>query len=265
MRLSITHLGYRANDNSLLKDVSLVVPSGGLTAVIGPNGAGKSTLLRVAAGDVAPTSGSVSYGDTPLSGMSVARRARSRAVLAPQQATEIPFTVHQVISMGRYPHRFDRGTKPETEQAMIESAIDLLDLGDLRHRQLRSLSGGEHQRVAIARVLAQRAPIILLDEPTTALDIRHQESVMTLLAELAANGHSVLAVLHDLNMVSHFDQVILLNEGRVAAAGTPQDVLTTERLTTVYGHPIDVVDHPTRPGVLMVPRIAPHPNTRNTA
>ncbi len=259
MKLSIRQVSYRTNMTSLLDEVTLDIEGGARTAVIGPNGAGKSTLLRTAAGDISPTSGAVFYGDSALAEMNASERARSRAVLSQQQPTDVYFTAEQVVSMGRYPYRFDRANDAETDRTAIESAISRLDLTSLRHRQVRSLSGGEQQRVAIARVLAQQAPIVLLDEPTTALDIGHQESVMALIEALGSDGHSILAVLHDLNMASHFDQAILLHEGRVAALGAPIDVLTTENLTNVYGHPIDVVDHPTRPGILTVPKLAVPP------
>ena len=259
MKLSIRNVSYRANTSSLLDDVSLEIDSGARTAVIGPNGAGKSTLVRMAAGDVAPTDGAVLYDGTPLSEISVSTRARSRAVLSQQQPTDVHFTVDQVVSMGRYPYRFDRANDANTDRTAIESAIALMDLTNLRHRQVRSLSGGEQQRVGMARVLVQQAPIVLLDEPTTALDIHHQESVMALLESLSAQGHSVLVVLHDLNLVSHFDDVVLLNHGTIAGSGPPSSVLTTELLTEVYDHHIDVVDHPTREGILMIPRPAPPP------
>jgi iron complex transport system ATP-binding protein len=259
MKLSIKQVSYRAKTSALLDDVNLEIESGARTAVIGPNGAGKSTLLRVAAGDLAPISGAILYGDTELSKLNVSQRARSRSVLSQQQPTDVHFTAEQVISMGRYPYRFDRTNDAETDRAAIESAIGLLDLTGLRHRQVRSLSGGEQQRVAMARVLVQQAPIVLLDEPTTALDIRHQESVMALLESLSTRGHSVLVVLHDLNLVSHFDNVVLLHQGRIVGSGVPRDVLTTELLTDVYGHHIDVVEHPTREGILMIPQPAPLP------
>jgi len=115
-------------------------------------------------------------------------------------------------------------------------------------------SSGEQQRVAIARVLAQGAPLVLLDEPTTALDIAHRASVMALIEDLSPKGHTVFAVLHDLNMATHFDQVVLLHEGRMVASGGPNDVLTSDALSTVYSHPIDVVEHPKRPGLLVLPR-----------
>ena len=254
MKLSVTQVSYRANGHFLLDGVTFDVASGELTAVIGPNGAGKSTLVRIAAGDVKPTSGSIAYGDVNVTDLSVAHKARVRAVVAQQHSADVPYTVRQVVSMGRFPYRFDPSNDPLTDDEAIESAIGLLDLDGLRHRTVGTLSGGEQQRVAMARVLAQRTPIVFLDEPTTSLDIRHQESVMALIGSLGTEGHTVLGVLHDLNMVSHFDKVILLDEGRVAASGTPGEVLTTQRLTSVYGHPIDVVEHPTRPGILMVPR-----------
>ena len=137
MRLAISNVSFRSNGISLVEDVTLNVASGGLAAVIGPNGAGKSTLVRVAAGDVPPTSGSVAYGDTPVVDLHVAQRALLRSVLTQQHSTDISFTVHQVVSMGRYPYRFEQTHEPVADQEAIESAITALDLEDLRHRQVR--------------------------------------------------------------------------------------------------------------------------------
>lgn len=265
MKLSINSIGYRANDTFLVNDVTIDVKSGGLTAVIGPNGAGKSTLLRVVAGDMPPTAGTVAYGTTSISSLSIAKRALLRSVLPQQHSSEIAFTVYEVVSMGRYPYQHGGLTEDTSEGEAVESAINALDLRNLQDRQVLSLSGGEQQRVAIARIVAQDAPIVLLDEPTTALDIKHQESVMALIADLGARGRTVLAVLHDLNLVSHFDQAVLMHEGRVAAQGAPEDVLTADSLSSVYGHPIDVVEHPTRPGPLVLPRISLPPGPREYA
>jgi len=256
MKLSVDDLGFRTTGKQLLDGVTLSIPDCSLTAVIGPNGAGKSTLLRIMAGDMSATTGSVRYDGEAVGDMPVGRRARVRAVLSQGHTADISFTVRQVVSMGRYPYRFDPHTGPETDADAVLEAIDALDLGALAHRQVRSLSGGEQQRVSIARVLAQRAPVVLLDEPTTALDIGHQESVMTLVKGLKPQGHTVVAVLHNLNMAAHFDQVVLLHEGKIVASGTPEDVLTGDILSTVYSHPIDVVGHPKRPGVLVLPRTA---------
>jgi iron complex transport system ATP-binding protein len=254
MRLRATDVVYVHAGRTLIDKVSVDVPSGTMTAVIGPNGAGKSTLLHLLAGDLDPSDGSVWYGSDSLSTISLGQRAKLRAVLDANREPDIVFTVEQVIAMGRFPHRFDSRTRGNTDTEAIDDAVRHLDLESLRHRQVRSLSGGEQQRVAIARVLAQRSRVVLLDEPTTALDIGHQASVMARVEHLRVTGHTVVAVLHDLNMAAAFDNVVLLRDGSIVASGAPSDVLTSADLTRAYGHPIDVTEHPAREGILILPR-----------
>jgi len=257
VRVTLNDVTFRVRGAILIDSVSLVIPDGSLTAIIGPNGAGKSTLLHLLASDTPPSSGSVSYDDEPAAGLDVARRATLRALLPQQHTTEVSFTVEQVVAMGRFPHRYDPQNSPLADLAAVNDAIDVLDLSDVRHRSVRSLSGGEQQRVALARILAQRAPLVLLDEPTTALDIGHRAAVMSLIEGLQPNGHTVVAVLHDLELAAHFDHVVLLKQGSVAASGPPDVVLTSEALTEVYQHPIDVVANPSGNGILVLPRRLP--------
>ncbi len=254
MRVTLNEVDLDVNGRSLVSGITLAVVPGTLTALIGPNGAGKTTLIRLLAGDIPATRGTVKYDDEFLDRIPIRRRARLRSVLPQSQTSATSFTVEQVISMGRYTYRLDQDGDIGQDGRLVDEAIDSLDLGELRSRQIRFLSGGELQRVAIARVLAQQAPLVLLDEPTTALDIGHKESVMALIEGLRPHGHTVVAVLHDLNMATHFDQVMLLDEGAIVASGTPDDVLTSDVLSAVYSHPIDVVEHPTRPGLLVLPR-----------
>ena len=254
MRVQIKELSYVVAGHSLVNGISLDVPSGTMTAVIGPNGAGKSTLLHLIAGDITPSDGSVSYESEALSDISLERRAKLRGFLDATREPDIAFTVEQVVAMGRFPHRFDSHTRGNTDKEAIEAAIGALDLSSLRTRQVRSLSGGEQQRVAIARVFAQRSKLVLLDEPTTALDIGHQATVMAHIERLPSQGLSVIAVLHDLNMAAYFDNVLLLRKGSIVASGAPSDVLTSADLTRAYGHPIDVAEHPSSGGLLILPR-----------
>ncbi len=254
MNAALDAVGLEVSGHSLVSNVSLEFNMGSLTVVIGPNGAGKTTLLRLLAGDATPTSGTVSYDGEHLRGISVSRMARLRSVLPQRPSSESTFSVEQIVSMGRYAYRVDTGSDEGADRDLLDEVLGLLDLVDLRSRQVRSLSGGEQQRVALARVLAQQTPLVLLDEPTTALDIRHQESVMVLLERLPREDHTVVVVLHDLSRAATFDQVVLLHRGEIAAAGRPKDVLTSELLSAVYEHPIDVVTHPKRPGLLVLPR-----------
>jgi len=256
VRVTLEGIDLDVNGHSLVAGITLDLASGSRTAMIGPNGAGKTTMIRLLSGDVPPTRGTIRYGDELLGRIPVRQRARLRSVLSQSHSSDTSFTVEQVVSMGRYAFRLDQDVNISQERAFVGNAVDSLDLGELRKRQIRFLSGGEQQRVAIARVLAQGAPLVLLDEPTTALDIAHRASVMALIEDLSPKGHTVFAVLHDLNMATHFDQVVLLHEGRIVASGSPNDVLTSEALSTVYSHPIDVVEHPKRPGLLVLPRSA---------
>ena len=261
MRITLDSVVFDADGQSLISDISFTFRSGSLTALIGPNGAGKTTLIRLLAGDYAPTGGSVRYEDEPLDRISVKRLARLRAVLPQSHPLETPFTVEQVVSMGRYVHRGSADDSVARDRQLVEDAIESLDLQEIQNRPTRLLSGGEQQRVAIARVLAQQAPLVLFDEPTTALDLKHQEAVMALIRELGSRGHTVIAVLHDLNLATHFDEAVVMDRGSIVASGAPGDVLTSDVLSVVYDYPIDVVKHPLRSGVLVVPR-SPDPSAR---
>lgn len=260
MRVAIEDVSYTVDGRSLVDSISLEIPTGTTTAVIGPNGAGKSTLLHLIAGDIAPSRGAIWYDSDPLESISLEQRAKLRAVLDASREPNIAFTVEQVVAMGRFPHRFDPRTRGDTDAETVEDAINDLDLGALRSRPVRSLSGGEQQRVAIARVLAQRSQLVLLDEPTTALDVGHQATVMAHIEHLRTQGRTVVAVLHDLNMAAYFDNVLLLRKGSIVASGAPSDVLTSADLTHAYGHPIDVAEHPSSGGPLILPRTTPPPS-----
>jgi iron complex transport system ATP-binding protein len=262
MRVNIKDVSYTVEGRSLVDGISLEIPSGTTTAVIGPNGAGKSTLLHLIAGDVAPSHGTILYDSEPLPTISLEQRARLRAVLDASREPNIAFTVEQVVAMGRFPHRFNPQPRGVTDAEAVDEAIADLDLDALRTRPVRSLSGGEQQRVAIARVLAQRAQLVLLDEPTTALDVGHQATVMTQIERLRTHSRTVIAVLHDLNMATFFDNILLLRDGSIVASGSPTDVLTSADLTRAYEHAIDVGKHPLHDGLVILPRhITPRSST----
>lgn len=253
MRVSAIDVCYKTNNVDLVCDMSLDFVAGKRIGVVGPNGAGKSTLLSLLAGDLHPSRGSIAYEGVDVSTLSVQQLAVSRAFLGQGQAGDIAFNVRQVVEMGRYAHRNDTSIDPEEDRSAVDDSLEALALGDLEHRVVSSLSGGERQRVAIARTIAQQTPLILLDEPTTALDIGHQEMVLRVMCSLGQAGRTIVAVLHDLNMATAFDQVVLLDHGLIAACGTAEEVLSTERLSRVYEHPIEVIQHPLRPGLLVLP------------
>jgi iron complex transport system ATP-binding protein len=235
--LELRDVTVRYGSRSALRDVDLAVASGGRVAVIGPNGAGKSTLLRVATGLVRPTAGRVALGGERLETLD--RRAVARRVaVVPQQAT-LPFAtrVEEVVALGRLPHEDPlRGARP-ADRAAVAAAIERVGVGHLLGRDARELSLGERQLVLIALAVAQAAPVLVLDEPTVHLDLRHQVGTMELLVDLnARDGTTIVAVLHDLGLAAlFFPRLVLVDGGRIVADGTPAEVLTPERIRDVFG------------------------------
>ncbi|WP_110206332.1 heme ABC transporter ATP-binding protein [Nocardioides daejeonensis] len=230
------------NGTTILNDVDIEVRAGEVLSLVGPNGAGKSTLLAVLAGDHAPERGEVRLYDQPLSAHSARALARERGMLLQKQNLAFGFRVHEVVEMGRAPwHRTDRAAYDET---VVEASMKRADVTHLRDRHFPTLSGGEQARTAFARLLAQETSILMLDEPTAALDIHHQEQVLEVAREAADSGSAVVVVLHDLSLAAaHSDRVCVLAQGQVRATGTPREVLTPELLSDVYRHPVQVLEH----------------------
>ncbi|MDR2321581.1 MAG: heme ABC transporter ATP-binding protein [Microbacterium sp.] len=238
---------------ALLDGVDLTLHAGEVLAVLGPNGAGKSTLLGVLAGDLHPDSGEVLIDDRPLSDWRVGDLSRRRGVLLQENSTAFPFVVHEVVRMGRAPWR--RTPRSEEDDEAVSEAISAADIGPLAERAVPTLSGGERARTAFARVIAGRTGMLLLDEPTAALDLGHQEALLSLARAHARSGDAVLVILHDLNLAAAFaDRVLLLQEGRVAACGTPAEVLTETTVSTVYRTPVEVIPHPVTGRGIILPR-----------
>jgi iron complex transport system ATP-binding protein len=222
---------------AILRDASLALEAGERVALAGPNGAGKSTLLRALAGTLRPTAGQVRLGDAPIASLERSEIARRLAVV-PQQ-TSLPFAmrVEEVVALGRLPHEAPlRGTRP-ADRAATAAAIERVGLGHLMGRDARELSLGERQLVLLALAVAQDAPVLLLDEPTVHLDLRHQVEAMELLVDLnERDGTAMIAVLHDLGLAAHFfPRLVLIEHGRVIADGPPSEVLTDERIRDVFG------------------------------
>lgn len=240
-------LGRRA----VLHGVSVPVRAGEVLALVGPNGAGKSTLLGALAADLPAVGGVVRIHGRPATEWSAPELALRRAVL-PQSATlSFPFTVEDVVRMGRAPH----ATTPAEDDLAVAEAMAQTEVTDFALRPFSALSGGERARVALARVLAQRAPLLLLDEPTAALDLRHQELVLRLCRARAHAGDAVVVVLHDLALAAAYaHRVAILRAGRVAADGPPGDVFTERLLSDVYDQPVEVFPHPRTGAVIVAPR-----------
>jgi iron complex transport system ATP-binding protein len=222
---------------AVVRGVDLDIAAGERVALIGPNGAGKSTLLRVLTGLVRPTAGRASLGGIAIDRLDRAAIARRLAVV-PQQAT-LPFAtrVEEVVALGRLPHEDPfRGARP-ADRAAIAAAIERVGVGHLLGRDARELSLGERQLVLLALAVAQATPILVLDEPTVHLDLRHQVGTMELLVDLnVRDGSTVLAVLHDLGLAAiFFPRLVLIDAGRIVADGTPAEVLTPDRIRDVFG------------------------------
>jgi iron complex transport system ATP-binding protein len=242
---------------AILSDASVSVQSGEVVALIGPNGAGKSTLLAALTGDLPRTRGTIEVAGRPLEDWNLTKLAQQRAVLLQENGVFFPFTVEQVVEMGRAP--WQRTPLDYDDEEAVDEAIRLTDIDRFRHRQVPSLSGGERARSAFARVLAQRTGILLLDEPTAALDLRHQEDVLRLARQRAHAGDAVIVVLHDLNLAAAYaDRIALLSSGRIVAQGTPREVLTVERISDVYAQPVEIIEHPVSGATIILPvRAAP--------
>ena len=255
LRLANLYAGYP--QRPVIQGVTLSVAPGQVTALLGPNGAGKTTLIRALSGVIQPVRGQVYWQETDLLRLPSHQRARYLAVVP--QARQLPptFTVRQAVALGRTPYLGWLGTPGPEDRAAVERALDWTDLHPLADRLLGHLSGGEQQRVLLARALAQATPILLLDEPTAHLDLRHQVGLLSLVRRLAREHDlTVLLVLHDLNLAARFaDKVALLHQGRLVAQGQPSVVLTAERLTAVYGVTVQIIHLPGEEIPWVVPQI----------
>jgi iron complex transport system ATP-binding protein len=226
-----------------------------MVAIVGPNGAGKSTLLRVLAGLLRPTAGTVALDGHDLGTMSRSALARRIAVVPQIFDTLFPFTVREVVALGRTARLGAFGRASADDVAAVDGAIDALDLDHLASRRIDRLSGGERQRAVLAMALAQETGVLLLDEPTVHLDPAHQIATLQLLRTLTAGrALAVCAVLHDLNLASTFaSRIVAIADGRIARDGPPKDVLSPDLVRAVFGDALEVVGRDGHPAVL--PRV----------
>lgn len=248
MTVTLDAVGITRGGRPVLEGVTLDAREGEVLALVGPNGAGKSTLLAVMSGELRPDSGSVTLDDRPLYEFAPRDLARRRAMLTQDNALSFPFLVREVLEMGRSP--WIRTPRASDDERALAEAATRADVEHLLDRRFTELSGGERARVSLARVLAQDAGIVLLDEPTAALDLRHQEDVLAVARHLASTGRAVVVVLHDLSLAGAVaDRVGLLAAGRLVSLGSPREVLTASALSEVYGVEVEVLD---RDGTLLV-------------
>ena len=226
-----------------LEDVSFSIPAGRFCGIIGPNGSGKTTLLKCISGYFTPCSGDVLIEGKNVRDLSTREIARRMALVQQHASLEYDFTVMEIVLTGRNPHLKRLQSESQQDYDIANSALQKAGIPHLKDRLVTSLSGGEWQMMILARALCQQADIMLLDEPVTGLDIRHQVDVLTTVRRLAAEqGISVVCVLHDLNLALSFcEQLILLKNGRVYAQGTPEDVLQQRHLEYVYETKINII------------------------
>ena len=250
--LSAEDITVRIGGRVLLDEVSVDVHAGEVLALVGPNGAGKSTLLGVVAGDTQPESGRVVVDGRDLRQWRLGDLARRRALLTQANSVAFPFTVREVVAMGRAPWAgYPEG---DDDEMIIDESIAATDTAHLCDRTFPTLSGGEKARVSLSRALAQGAGILLLDEPTAAVDLRHQELVLGRARDMADAGGAVVVVLHDLALAAAWsDRMVMISDGRIRAEGTPASVLTAELIEEVYQQPVLIHRHPITGGLLVTP------------
>ena len=252
--LEISGLSLSLGGTDILKNVSFDIPRGAFLSVVGPNGAGKTTLLRCVMGVIGSWTGDVLVGGRPLD--TYRRRNLARLVSYVPQSDEMvfPYTGRELVMMGRYPHLspFTRTNRADIE--VVERTLEITGTSSLADRDMRTLSGGERQKVLIAGALAQEAGIMLLDEPTTFLDPRHTDEILSILADLNESGVTVVMVTHDINHAAYYaDSVTALVNGLVAFNGSSEDLMNKEVLTAVYGKEFTQVMHPVTGKMMVLP------------
>lgn len=243
--ISVSHLGLRYGAVRVIEDLSLDFPAGAVTALIGPNGCGKSTLLKSLTRIVQPVSGDIAVEGKPVGDYSAKALAKKIAFLP--QVLPVPdgITVRQLVAYGRSPHNDIWGRLSNSDTSAVEVAINQLEVADLVDRHVADLSGGQRQRVWIAMIVAQQTPIVLLDEPTTFLDINHQVEVLRFARRLESEGRSVIVVLHDLNQAFRYaDHVAVMKAGKLVMAGPPQMVAEPILLRDVFSIDCSIIRDP---------------------
>jgi iron complex transport system ATP-binding protein len=251
--LGTNELVVEIDGRRLLDGVSFTVETGEWLFVLGPNGAGKTTLMRALAGLIAPASGTVELMGRPMTALKARERARSVALVPQIPLIPVGMTVLDYVLLGRTPHFGLLASESHHDVDAAQHALDTLELRDLAERTVGSLSGGERQRVLVARALAQEAPVLLLDEPTTSLDIGHQQDVLELVDDLRRRTDvTVVTTMHDLTLAGQYaERLLLLRDGRVVEDGPADVVMTPENLSRYYEANVTVIDGPD--GLVVVP------------
>lgn len=254
IRFLDVRLRYAGQQRPAVDGVSFIAEAGRITAVVGPNGSGKSTLVRALLGRVAIEAGAITVGGAALAQLGRRQVARLVAVVPQREEPAFPRSVREFVSLGRYAHgSLWRGPAPDDRTAVL-AAVERTGIASYLDRRTDELSGGEWQRVRVARALAQSAPAMVLDEPNSFLDIAHEMALFELLDAIARDGAAVLLISHQLNLVARFaDHVVLLADGQVAAEGTPAAIMRGDLLERVYAWPVVVTRDPAVGAPVLLP------------
>jgi iron complex transport system ATP-binding protein len=255
--LEARDVGFVYDRDAVLSEVDFALEAGELVAIVGPNGAGKSTLLKLLLGVVTPNRGAVFVEGKPILDLSRREIARSIAFVPQAARSDFAFTVREVVGMGRTPH-LGRFLPPRSgDVEAVERALDRTETRDFGDRPVSELSGGERQRVHVARALAQETPILLLDEPTSNLDVEHQLQIFGLLRKLVLGGKGVAVAVHDLSLAARYaSRIVVLSGGRVAASGKPDEVITEETLR-LHFRVVARIERNAEDGVVVVVPVEP--------
>jgi iron complex transport system ATP-binding protein len=253
-RIAAAGLGFRYASGGGVEALTFAVEPGEVFGILGPNGSGKSTLVRLLAGLLQPQQGRVELGGEPVASLARREVARRLALVPQEPRFEADFTALEAVLLGRHPHLAGVAFESERDVAIARAALARVDAGALAERPVEELSAGERQRVVMARALAQETPALVLDEPSSFLDLRHQVGLFDLVRELAAEGRAVVAVLHDLSLAAEYcDRVLLLEHGRAAALGSTAEALTYANLTRVFETEVYVDVHDLTGGLIVAP------------
>ena len=239
--LEINDLSFSYGSNKILEQVNLEIEKQEIFGILGPNGSGKSTLLRLVSNYLTPEAGTIRLDEKSITAYSQPELTTKLSVLPQQQQVGFDFTVREIVGMGRKPYvKRWQGLTPADEE-VIDECLELTNTTQFADRRIHSLSGGEQQRVFLAQTLAQDPEILLLDEPTSELDINYQLEIFNLIKNLQEQGITIIVIMHNLNLASQYcDRLALLSQSQIKKVGTPAEVITAENIKDVYGCAIDI-------------------------
>ncbi|XRG78657.1 ABC transporter ATP-binding protein [Rossellomorea sp. GAMAL-10_SWC] len=253
-RLWTENITIKYDNRVISRNLSVEIPDGSFTVIVGPNGCGKSTLLRTLSNLLKPSEGQILLDGKAITSYKSKEVARKLGLLPQSSTAPDGITVANLIAHGRYPYQSLIRQWTDEDEAAVMSAMKLTNTSDLSHRYVDELSGGQRQRVWVAMVLAQQTPMLLLDEPTTYLDIAHQIELLELFKDLNHQGNTLVAVLHDLNHAARYaDNIIAMKDGQVIAQGDPREIITAKLVEEVFGLKCIIIDDPVANTPLVVP------------